>query len=97
MVLIEELDVCIFDATKPHEKEIEKDTDEVFDVYEIAVKKNTDEVYEKELSDIKTRYDKCIKKAKECLKKEKEINKRIEENLNAKTNYEKVNKKSEEF
>ena len=97
MVVIEELGVCIFDATSPHEKNIKKETDEVFDVYEIAVKKDTDEVYEKELSDIKTRYDKCIKNAKECLEKEKELNKNIESILKTKTNYEKVKRKIEEL
>lgn len=97
MVVIEELGVCIFDATPPHEKNIKKETDEVFDVYEIAVKKDTDEVYEKELFDIKTRYDKCIKNAKECLKKEKELNKNIERILKKKTNYEKVKRKIEEL
>ena len=97
MVVIEELGVCIFDATSPHEKNIKKETDEVFDVYEIAVKKDTDEVYEKELSDIKTRYDKCIKNAKECLEKEKELNKNIERILKTKTNYEKVKRKIEEL
>lgn len=97
MVVIKELGVCIFDATPPHEKNIKKETDEIFDVYEIAVKKDTDELYKKELFDIKTRYDNCIKNAKECLKKEKELNKKIESALKEKTDYEKVNQKIEEI
>ena len=97
MVVIEELGICIFDATAPHEKIPKDSCDEVFDVYEIAVKKDTDKIYKNELMDIKRRYDKCIKNAKEFLKKIKELEKEAEEILNKKTDYSKVSKKLNEL
>lgn len=67
MVVIRNLDVCVFDSTPPHEKFPEKDGDIIFDVYDIAAVNDPDTLYVDELMHIESRYNSEIKKAKECL------------------------------
>lgn len=67
MVIIRDLDVCIFDSTAPHEKFPVKDNDIIFDIYELAVINDPDNLYANELMHIESRYNSEIKKAKECL------------------------------
>ncbi len=56
MVIIRELDLAVFDSTSPHEFFPSKDSDEVIDIYALAIAPGTDEKYEKELKDITGRY-----------------------------------------
>lgn len=68
MVLIPELDVCLFDSTDPHEFFPACETDVVIDLYEEAVKEGTDERYKKEIQEITNEYKAYTKKAKDDLK-----------------------------
>ena len=61
MVVSRELSFCVFDATAPHEKFPERDSDRVLDFYENSGLEGTDEKYEKELMNIKSSYDMKIK------------------------------------
>ena len=58
MVIIRDLDVCIFDSTSPHELFPSRTSDEIVDLYQTAVKPGTDEENSARLSAIQNRYDK---------------------------------------
>ncbi|OQB14510.1 MAG: hypothetical protein BWY15_01019 [Firmicutes bacterium ADurb.Bin193] len=62
MVLLPELDVCIFDSTAPHFYEPSKPNDEIIDMYEKCVKPGTDEKYQRELQGITSRYKMTVQK-----------------------------------
>ncbi len=57
MVIVPELDFCVFDSTAPHEMFPKSERDKIFDFYEEAGLFGTDEKYEKELKDVATRYE----------------------------------------
>lgn len=79
MVLIRELDVVIFDSTPPHEYFPERESDEVVDMYEIAVNPGTDEQYATDLEDIRKRYKKRINEGIEALAAAKDLNDTLEQ------------------
>jgi len=85
MVVIRDIGVCIFDSTSPHEKNPIKDTDIIFDVYDIAINENTDEINSEKLMHITSMYNSEIKKAKECMYTQsllrEKFNKLIDTNL----------------
>ncbi len=56
MVIIPELNFCVFDSTAPHEMFPQSARDKILDFYEAAGLLGTDEKYEKELSDVSQRY-----------------------------------------
>ena len=56
MVIVPELDFCVFDSTAPHEMFPQTKRDKILDFYEESGLLGTDEKYEKELSDVQTRY-----------------------------------------
>lgn len=56
MVIVPELDFCVFDSTAPHEMFPQTKRDKILDFYEEAGLLGTDEKYEKELLDVQTRY-----------------------------------------
>lgn len=56
MVLLPELDVCIFDSTAPHEYEPNLTKDHLVDMYAEAIEPQTDENNHEALSDIQKRY-----------------------------------------
>lgn len=60
MVIIRELDLAIFDSTAPHEYFPTRDSDEVIDVYYLAIKPGTDEEYKTQLDSIIARYKSVI-------------------------------------
>ena len=60
MVVIRELDLAIFDSTAPHEYFPTRDSDEVIDVYYLAIKPGTDEEYKTQLDSIIARYKSVI-------------------------------------
>ena len=64
MVIIRDLDVCIFDSTSPHELFPSRTSDEIVDLYQTAVKPGTDEENSARLSAIQNRYDKLNSQAR---------------------------------
>ena len=73
MIIINELSVSIFDSTSPHEHFPSKNSDEIIDIYKIAVKNFTDEIYKDKLKLISENYEFNISKAVEALKKARNI------------------------
>lgn len=63
MVIFPEKSVAIFDSTAPHEYFPNKETDEVIDMYTLAITPGTDERFSEEIEKIKTRYAKKVKEA----------------------------------
>lgn len=61
MVVSRELSLCVFDATAPHEKFPEKETDRILDFYINSGLEGTDEKYARELMNIRSSYDMKIK------------------------------------
>ncbi|MBQ7986851.1 MAG: hypothetical protein IJ304_06300 [Clostridia bacterium] len=57
MVIVPELDFCVFDSTAPHEMFPKSERDTILDFYEESGLLGTDEKYEKELLDVETRYN----------------------------------------
>lgn len=72
MIVINELNLAIFDSTAPHEHSPSISSDEIIDIYDIAVNKFTDEKYKEQLSLIEAEYRSNISKALNELKKAKE-------------------------
>ena len=60
MVIIRELDLAIFDSTAPHEYFPTKESDEIIDVYYLAIKPGTDEEYKAQLDSIIARYNSTV-------------------------------------
>lgn len=56
MVVIPELEFCVFDSTAPHEVFPERDGDKILDFYKEAGLSGIDEKFEKDFSDIRRRY-----------------------------------------
>lgn len=69
MIVIRDLDVCLFDSTAPHEYFPSRSTDEIIDIYETAVKAGTDEKYAAELFTVSTDYKFKVMAARKCLAK----------------------------
>lgn len=57
MVVVPELDFCVFDSTAPHEMFPQSERDTILDFYEEAGLLGVDEKYEKELLDVEERYN----------------------------------------
>lgn len=57
MVIVPELDFCVFDSTPPHEMFPQSERDKILDFYEESGLFGTDEKYEKELYDVSARYE----------------------------------------
>ncbi|MEC5422883.1 hypothetical protein QGM71_05135 [Virgibacillus sp. C22-A2] len=68
MVLVPELDFCIFDSTDPHEFYPERAEDIIIDLYEETVTPGTDEKYNKEISELNNNYKSYMRKGLENLK-----------------------------
>ena len=64
MVIIRDLNVCIFDSTSPHELFPSRTSDEIVDLYQAAVKPETDEENSARLAAIQNRYDKLNSQAR---------------------------------
>lgn len=64
MVILRELDLCLFDSTKPHEYFPEREQDEILDFYEIGVKAGTDEQFAEQIADCASRYREQMAQAK---------------------------------
>lgn len=79
MVLIRELEFCIFDSTDPHEFFPTGPGEEEIDMYEKTVTPGTDEKYEKEITEINTRYKSYMKKGVVELKAAGDIIQKMEQ------------------
>lgn len=77
MVVIPELNFCIFDATSPHEYEPVFITDEIIDTYDAFIKEGTDERCSSILKEIEARYYNQIKSACVAMKVGHEIRAKI--------------------
>lgn len=78
MVLVRQLDFCIFDSTDPHEFSPESDHDEVIDLYEETVTPGTDEKFAKDIKRVSQSYKSYMKKGVSKIKEAGRIVKDIE-------------------
>ena len=60
MLIMPELDLCIFDSTAPHEYFPSRIGDVTLDMYNELIAPHTDEDFEEQISDIMKRYKACI-------------------------------------
>ena len=72
MLVVRELDFCIFDSTSPHEYFPSLPTDEIIDVYEVAVEPGTDEQNAGKLTQFRHDYKEQVGMATEKLRLAKE-------------------------
>src|SRR5699024_3461618 len=68
MVLVRDMDFCIFDSTDPHEFFPQKDSDIIVDLYDEFVAAGTDEKFAAEINDVHMRYKSCMKQGIHYLK-----------------------------
>ncbi|GAA0177335.1 PRK06851 family protein [Clostridium sediminicola] len=78
MIILRELDVCIFDSTSPHEYFPSRDDDEIIDMYKELIVPGTDEKYKEKLDNIKLRYKSNIGLGNSYLKTSKGIHDELE-------------------
>ena len=78
MVVIPTLNLCIFDATAPHEYEPTYETDEVLDTFEAFIHPETDQRFSDQLIDIENRYKIEIHSGLTALKKAEVLQKKVE-------------------
>lgn len=81
MVLVRELDFCIFDATDPHEFFPERENDEIIDLYDELVTHGTDEKFATDIDRINAAYKSYMKKGIEHLKMAGIYQSKMEEKL----------------
>jgi len=79
MVVIPELDLCIFDATAPHEYDPIYETDEILDTYVAFVKQDTDERCAHLIASIQAKYEHQIKSARNAMKEGHDLRKSLEQ------------------
>ncbi|MFD1039930.1 hypothetical protein ACFQ3N_16280 [Virgibacillus byunsanensis] len=68
MVIVPELEFCIFDSTDPHEFFPDRDGEVVVDLYKELVERGTDEKYVNEITELNRSYKSYMKKGIEFLK-----------------------------
>ncbi|WP_430790923.1 hypothetical protein VBD025_07755 [Virgibacillus flavescens] len=81
MVIVRELDFCIFDSTDPHEFFPEREHDEIIDLYKELVTPRTDEKFADDISDLNYRYKSFLKRGNDCLKEAGRYQSEIEKNF----------------
>ncbi|MGM8213694.1 hypothetical protein ACLIBH_13030 [Virgibacillus sp. W0430] len=69
MIVVRDLDFCIFDSTDPHEFFPSRSTDCIVDLYEEAVTPGTDEAFSAEINLLTVQYKEKLKKGVAQLKK----------------------------
>lgn len=79
MVLVPELEFCMFDSTDPHEFFPTREGEEIIDLYEEAVKPGTDEKYEKQITKVHNHYKSFMKQGVKELKKAGEYRDKYED------------------
>lgn len=78
MLIIRDLDCCLFDSTPPHELFPTRIGDAIVDLYEQTVTKGTDEKYEAEITHYTKRYKAEMKKGLKKLEATKELEEKKE-------------------
>jgi len=78
MVLVPELEFCMFDSTDPHEFFPTREGEEIIDLYEEAVKPGTDEKYEEQITKVHNHYKSFMKQGVKELKKAGEYREKYE-------------------
>lgn len=68
MVLVRELDFCLFDSTDPHEFFPERDGEVIVDLYDELVTPGTDEKFAAEITELNNRYKSFMKEGNSYLK-----------------------------
>lgn len=81
MLMIRDLDYCLFDSTDPHEFFPSRPTDEVIDLYEKTVTSGTDEKYAFEIKRLTSLYKTEMKAGVQKLRCTKKIEHEKEENF----------------
>lgn len=61
MLILPDLELCIFDSTAPHEYFPVRENDHTIDMYKQLISPDTDLTYEEELAHISKRYKLCVK------------------------------------
>lgn len=92
MVIVPEIDVCIFDSTSPHEYFPTEPTDEIIDTYVEFVKVGLDEMFAQELNEINYRYKKEIKLGTKALKDANKLKEQLNKIYDDKLNIDKAMK-----
>ncbi len=90
MVVVRELNLCLFDSTAPHEYFPSMAEDEIIDFYETAVHPETDTRFEKEISLCRSDYRDTIGSAINSLVLANEACKRCEDEYRAKCSVDKI-------
>lgn len=78
MLIIRDLDFCIFDSTSPHEFFPTRKNDIILDLYTKTVNQGTDEIYANEITSLTTRYKDKMKKGIQKLQATKKFEQLIE-------------------
>ncbi len=97
MIILRELDVCIFDSTSPHEHFPSRQNDEIIDLYKELITPGTDEKYENEINEIVSRYKTVVSKGTSYLKEAKELQDRLEKFYINATDFSKITQIGEEL
>src|SRR5690625_1198206 len=82
MIIIRDLDYCLFDSTDPHEFNPSRNMDEVIDLYEETVTLGTDEKYATSIKQLTDAYKKEMRAGVQKLKATKEIEQEKEARFN---------------
>lgn len=91
MLIMPELDLCIFDSTAPHEYFPNREGDYTLDVYQELITPHTDETYHTELVDIANRYKTNISEGTSHLAYAKFLHDELEKYYIAATDFTVVN------
>ncbi len=86
MVIVRELDFAVFDSTAPHEFLPTRNSDEVVDIYDLAITPGTDEKYKDALSSIVKKYKEAVESGVVFLGKAKELQDQVSEIIKEKIN-----------
>ena len=86
MIIVRELDFTVFDSTAPHEFLPTRNSDEVIDIYDLAITPGTDEKYKDALSSIVKKYKEAVDSGVAFLGKAKELQDQVNEIIKAKIN-----------
>lgn len=90
MLIFPELSLAIFDSTAPHEYFPSQSSDEVLDMYDLAIEPGTDERFATEIQAIQQRYSAKMKEATGHLREAQELHLRLRSHLTACTDFEQV-------
>ena len=92
MVILPEINTCIFDSTAPHLYEKSRPNDEIIDMYAKCVKPDTDEKYQNEIKEIGARYKIAVQNGIRYLSDAKKISDEIESYYLGALDFSRINK-----